>query len=397
LYKSVNGSFVPDSVNDRLLRDVGLVSAAEFTDLNGDGWPDLVLAIEWNEIRVFINDHGRFTATVFPGLSGVTSRWNGIATGDLDNDGRLDIVATSWGRNTDYSVGPDDPLYLYWGFFSGSGRPEFLLARRDPRLKGIAPVESFDRLAAAFPGLPRRIPGFTAYADATIDRVIGSRRAEAVLTATTLDNMAFLNRGDHFEARVLPPDAQFAPAFYAGVADFDGDGNEDVFLSQNFFATAVPTPRFDAGRSLLLRGDGTGGLQPVDGEQSGLMVYGEQRGAAYADYDGDGRVDLVVSENGAATKLFHNVGAKPGLRVRVAGPPGNPTGIGTQLRLRYGEAAGPVREIQAGSGYWSQNGGVQVLGRRGEPTGLWIRWPGGREQVVPLTVGQREITIRPPK
>jgi len=397
LYRSVNGSFVPDSVNDRLLGDVGLVSAAEFTDLNGDGWPDLVLAIEWNEIRVFINNHGRFTASVFPGLSGVTSRWNGIATGDLDNDGRLDIVATSWGRNTDYSAGPDDPLYLYWGFFSGSGRPEFLLARRDPRLKGIAPVESFDRLVAAFPALPRRIPGFTAYADATIDRVIGSRHAEAVLTATTLDNMAFLNRGDHFEARVLPPDAQFAPAFYAGVADFDGDGNEDVFLSQNFFATAVPTPRFDAGRSLLLRGDGAGGLQPVDGEHSGLIVYGEQRGAAYADYDGDGRLDLVVSENGAATKLFHNVGATPGLRVRVVGPPGNPTGIGTQLQLHYGDTAGPVREIQAGSGYWSQNGGVQVLGHTRKPTALWIRWPGGREQVLPLTVGQREITIRPQK
>jgi hypothetical protein len=383
---------VPDSVNDRLLRDVGLVSAAEFTDLNGDGWPDLVLAIEWNEIRVFINDHGRFTASVFPGLSGVTSRWNGIATGDLDSDGRLDIVATSWGRNTDHQARPDDPLYLYWGLFSG--RPDVLLAQRDPRINAVAPLESFDRLVAALPGLPQRVRGFTPYADATIDQVLGSRAAEAIrLTATTMDNMVFLNRGDHFEAHAMPPEAQLAPAFYAGIADFDGDGKEDVFLSQNFFATAIPTPRYDAGRSLLLAGDGQGGLQPVDGERSGLIVYGEQRGAAYADYDGDGRLDLAVSENGAATKLFHNIAAKPGLRVRVVGLAGNPTGIGTQLRLRYGQRAGPVREIQAGSGYWSQNGGVQVLGRAAEPTALWVRWPGGIEQVVPLTRGQREITL----
>jgi len=62
--------------------------------------------------------------------------------------------------------------------------------------------------------------------------------------------------------------------------------------------------------------------------------------------------------------------------------------------LRYGERNGPVREVQAGSGYWSQNGAIQVLGRDGTPTAIWIRWPGGREQVVPLAAGQRDITVR---
>ena len=104
-----------------------------------------------------------------------------------------------------------------------------------------------------------------------------------------------------------------------------------------------------------------------------------------------------MSENGALTRAFHNVGATPGLRVRLVGPPANPTGVGTQLRLRYGDAAGPVREVQAGSGYWSQNGAIQVLGRKGVPTALWIRWPGagGREQLVPLGAGQSEVTVHP--
>ena len=247
-------------------------------------------------------------------------------------------------------------------------------------------------------GLPQRVRGFTAFADATIDQVLGPRGASASrLRATTLDNMVFLNRGDHFEAHALPAEAELAPAFYAGVADFDGDGKEDVFLSQNFFATAIPTPRDDAGRSLLLLGDGRGGLQPIAGQRSGLIVYGEQRGAAYADYDRDGRLDLAVSENGAGTRLFRNLGARPGLRVRVVGNAGNPVGIGTQLRLQYGKNAGPVREIQAGSGYWSENGAIQVLGRAGEPTTLWVRWPGGRQQVVALAAAQREITVHQPQ
>jgi hypothetical protein len=211
-----------------------------------------------------------------------------------------------------------------------------------------------------------------------------------------LDHTLFLNRGDHFEVRPLPRQAQLAPAFYAGIADFDGDGKEDLFLSQNFFATDVATPRDDAGRSLLLLGDGAGGLEAVPGQRSGLIVYGEQRGAAYADYDGDGRLDLAVSQNGDSTRLFRNVSAHPGLRVHLIGPVGNPSAIGAQMRLRYADRSGPVREVQAGSGYWSENGAAQVLGRALEPTALWVRWPGGREQVVPLAGGQVEVTVRVP-
>ena len=211
----------------------------------------------------------------------------------------------------------------------------------------------------------------------------------------SLDHIVLLNRRDHFDSRPLPAEAQLAPAFYAGIADFDGDGKEDLFLTQNFFATDLATARHDAGRGLLLLGNGTGGFEPVSGQRSGILVYGEQRGAAYADFDGDGRLDLAVGENGAPTRLFHNIGATPGLRVRIVGPPANPSGIGTQLRLRFGNEAGPLREVQAGSGYWSQNGAAQVLGGADRATALWVRWPGGHEKVVPHRAGQREITIHP--
>jgi hypothetical protein len=393
LFLNDGGRLVLDVTNSRQLAGLGMVSAATFSDVDGNGWPDLVIALEWGPVRLFTNVNGRFTAAPSPGLSELSSRWNGVATGDVDGDGRLDIVATSWGRNSDYAATKERPLYIY--AFPASRGWDAMLAQRDPRLDRIAPLTPFPRVSQALPATALRLRTFAAYADAGIETVLGPASARASrLEATTFDHTVFLNRGDRFEARPLPAEAQLAPAFHAGVADFNGDGREDVFVTQNFFATEAETPRYDAGRSLLMSGGAGGALTPEDGQSSGLVVYGEQRGAAHADFDADGRLDLAVSQNAGLTRLFRNVGAKPGLRVRLVGPSGNPDGVGAQMRLVYGDGSGPLREVQAGSGYWSQNGAVQVLGRANEPTTLWVRWPGGREQRVPLSAGQSEVTVR---
>src|SRR6185436_14642405 len=126
------------------------------------------------------------------------------------------------------------------------------------------------------------------------------------LEITTLASMIFLNRGERFEARLLPREAQIAPAFGVNIADFDGDGAEDIFLSQNFFAMRLEDFRLDAGRGLWLRGDGAGHFRAVPGEESGVKIYGEQRGSAIGDFDEDGRIDLVVGQNGGPTRLYHN-------------------------------------------------------------------------------------------
>jgi hypothetical protein len=229
-----------------------------------------------------------------------------------------------------------------------------------------------------------------------VEDLLGARFPQArVLTAHWLETTVFLNRGDHFEARVLPVEAQMAPAFGICVGDGDGDGNEDLFLAQNFFDAQPETPRYDAGRGLWLKGDGRGSFQPVDGSVSGVRIYGEQRGAALVDFDEDGRLDLAVAQNGAPTKLYRNTAAQPGIRVRLQGPPGNPHGVGAAVALVFGERKGALREVHAGSGYWSQDSSTVVLGGSGKATGIWVRWPGGRTAEVALEDGHRpaQVTI----
>jgi enediyne biosynthesis protein E4 len=421
ILRGKGGKFVLDAENTRILEQVGLVSGAVMSDLDGDGFAELILACEWGPIRIFHNDHGRLSETNFPisflpsstinsqppvlrsafaeagsTLNQLTGWWNGVAVADLDGDGRMDIIAANWGLNTKYRASPEHPRKIYHGDFTESGTVQTIETYFDQGMDKEVPEREFDAMAAAMPFLRGVFKSHRAYGAASISDVLGEHLKDAKqVSANTFASMVFLNRGDHFEAMLLPTEAQLSPAFAVVVGDFDGDGAEDVFLSQNFFATETQTSRCDAGRGLLLQGDGKGALRPVAGQDSGIMVYGEQRGAAAADYDEDGRLDLVVTQNAASTKLFHNLRAKPGLRVRLAGPPGNPTAVGAAIRLQSNGRFGPAREIHAGSGYWSQDGAIQVMALLPEPMRLWIRWPGGQTNIFDVPSGAREVLASP--
>jgi hypothetical protein len=244
------------------------------------------------------------------------------------------------------------------------------------------------------PWLRARFPTHKAYAEASLATLLGDRMPKvSSLRADYLGSMLLLNRGSKFEVRLLPPEAQWSPVMGIAVGDLDGDGKEDLFLSQNYFAVRPEDGRMDAGRGLFLRGDGKGGFAAVPGPDSGIVVYGEQRGCALADYDGDGRVDLAITQNNDETRLFHNLHARAGLRVKLAGPPGNPDGIGAMVRLEFGGRLGPAREVQAGSGFWSQNSPVQVLGTPESPTSVQVRWPGGKETRSDVPAMAKSIVV----
>ncbi len=396
LYRQAKGKLVLDDANSSLLANVGLVSGAVWSDLNADGWPDLLLACEWGPIRVFQNQHGALKeVTRELGLDKFAGWWNGLNTGDFDGDGRLDVVASNWGQNSKYEYRRQKPLRIYYGDFNNDGGVAFLESLYEPAMGQYAPLRMLDAATRAMPYLAERFSTHQAWAEASIADALKDHDSQAAfLEANWLETTLFLNRGDHFEARPLPFEAQLSPAFAVCVADFDGDGREDLFLSQNFFAVDGDTSRYDAGRGLLLRGDGQGGFRAVPGQESGVKIYGEQRGAAVADYDGDGRVDLAVTQWQEETQLLHNCQAKPGLRVALQGPPGNPRGFGAILRLKFGEKLGPAREIHGGGGYWSQDSPTQILATPEPPTQLWVRWPGGLEKTYEVPVGAKEIRVK---
>lgn len=379
-----SGSFTLDDKNADLLTDIGMVTGAVFTDYDLDGDPDLLISRSWDSLVLLENIDGQFfDVSEEVGISNYKGWWNSVATGDFNNDGRPDFVAANWGLNSIYEENRNNPLKIFHGDFDRDNRYEIVEAYFNKDSGHYVPRRALNELIEPLPPVTRYIQTHRDFATATLEEIF---RTELVNIPSkeinTLQTMAFISSESGYLATPLPSEAQFAPAMGAVVADFDNDGNEDIYLSQNLFDVPILVPRQDAGRGLLILGDGTGRFESISGNQSGIKVYGQQKGVAVADFDKDGRTDLATSQNEGQTNLYINKTDKEGIYIRLIGPVENTNAIGSSIRLVYqsGEK-GPRREIQAGSGYMSQNGFNQVLGNGDHvPKYLEIIWFDGKKK-----------------
>jgi hypothetical protein len=307
LYRNVGGKFV--DVTDQLapgLRDIGMVTAAVWADVDGDKRPDLLVATEWGPIAYFHNTgKGLENLTAKAGLAGVTGWWSALTVADVNGDGRLDLVAGNVGLNTKYHATAAEPTVLFAGDFDGTGKDQLIEAQYEGGK--LYPLRGRSKLAYVFPWLPKKYPTYQAYSQATVEDIFGADHLAKVrqFAATELASGVFLQqKNGTFKFSPLPRIAQIAPINVIIARDLDGDGKLDLFVVGNNFGPEPSTGRFDGSLGVLLKGDGHGGFAPLLPAQSGLIVMGEVRSAVALTLPGAARPAIAVSRCDGPMLLF---------------------------------------------------------------------------------------------
>lgn len=386
LLENRNGRLV-DATVERApgLAACGLVTAALWSDIDSDGWSDLIVLAELEPIRIFANREGTLEVSESAGrdLARLHGFWNSIAAIDVENDGDLDYAVGNLGLNTKYKASHERPFRIYYHDFEGSGTCNIVEAKYEGET--LLPVRGRSCSSLAMPSLARKFPTFHDFGMASLETVYGPEKLEQAISkqATELASGILVNDGrGRFSFQQLPRMAQAAPTYGIGAADFDGDGNADLALAQNFYGPQVETGRYNGSIGLLLLGDGQGGFSPASAKQSGILIEDEARGLAVADLNADGWPDVLASRPNNDVMAFVNqpTGKRRSVAISLrSAQPGNPQAIGARLLATFADGSRRVHEIASGSGYLSQSEPAVFLGYQpgNPPVSLEVAWPDG--------------------
>jgi hypothetical protein len=180
-----------------------------------------------------------------------------------------------------------------------------------------------------------------------------------------------------------------------GIYDFDNDGLLDILIFHGGLIHLIPQEH------TLFRGMGNGKFADVS-RQAGpvLSERSTARGACFADYDNDGKVDAFVVNLGARGTLVHNVSTNTGhwLTIKLVGKKSNRDGIGARVEL-FAAGKRQTSERVAASGYLSQDDGRLHFGLGSSTTvdKLIVHWPSGREQTLEKLTVDHILTVEEPK
>jgi hypothetical protein len=394
------GTFhVADKSRAEGLESSGLVTSALWSDVDDDGWLDLLVTHEWGPVSVFRNKQGALSdATADAGTAHLSGWWNGITGRDIDGDGDIDYVITNFGLNTKYHASQDLPAEIYYDDFGKEG--EFRIVEACFEEGKHFPVRGKGCSTKAIPALAPDFPTFEKFALASLADIYTSEKLEQAhrVEASVLETGVLLNDGTgHFTFSPLPGLSQIAPAFGAVLTEVNGDGYPDAYLVQNFFGPQVETGRMDGGLSLLLKGGPGASFEPMWPEESGLIVPGDAMSLVAMDFNQDNLPDFVTGLNSGPMRAFTHTGQQGHTiaKVRLVGPKGNPHAYGARVTFQPAGGVIQTAEVYGGAGYLSQSGPVLFFGLSNKSTAeVNVHWPDGTAtNNIPMDAGRRSLVV----
>jgi hypothetical protein len=180
--------------------------------------------------------------------------------------------------------------------------------------------------------------------------------------------------------------------------DFDNDGSKDLFVSGAHVVDNVEyfePAKYKVPNCVFLN-TGDGSFRDVSGEVGpDFQTPRAHRGAAVADFNNDGRLDVVVAVLGEPAELWENTGSSRGswLVLRLHGVRSNKDAIGASVRIGTQH-----NHVTVNGGYVSSsNFGVHFgLNGAAKATGVEIRWPSGVKQVLVEVPANQVLQVTEP-
>ncbi len=189
-----------------------------------------------------------------------------------------------------------------------------------------------------------------------------------------------------------------------GFFDFDNDGWKDLLLVNGHVFPELEKLHIDIhfkDRAILYHNLGNGTFKDIS-EQAGpgILERHSSRGAAFADYDNDGAVEVLVNNQNEAPSLLKQAQQPPGhwIILQLTGTKSNRSAIGARVKVTTGRHI-QVAEVRSGGSYLSQND-LRLhfgLGAAMQVDKLEITWPSGTKQALGAQAADQVLKIAEPR
>lgn len=289
-------------VTPEALSSIGMVTSALWTDYDNDTWLDLIVVGEFMPISMVKNNSGEIGQSL-DALPRSNGWWNSITSGDFDRDGDIDYIAGNLGLNTRFKASTEEPLCIYAKDFDKNGRIDPVMCYYIDGKNYVA--HSRNDLIKQINAMRGRFRSYNDFAEVDFSQSFLKEEIDGaqVVKAEHFASSYIENLGNgEFKISELPLEAQFSPVYGIVTSDLNEDGNLDVILTGNFYASEVSVGRYDASVGLVLFGDGAGGFEVMRSKDSGFLVDGDSRGFVRLK---SGQRDLYLVANNSSKMTTH--------------------------------------------------------------------------------------------
>jgi len=233
------------------LKNLGVITDAQWMDVNGDEWPDLVLVGEWMSIKIFLNHKGLFSLVTPKGLENTSGLWNVLEVADIDGDGKEDLIAGNIGENNFFEEG----MKMLVSDFDSNGSIEQIICFK--REDGYEPILDKDELISQIPSLKKNMIYYVDYGRRSISDILTKESINGAihLGIDTRKTAVFLNKSSGFKTVKLPSEVQYSSVYAIQASDVNNDGVMDLFFGGNQYNVKPQFGRHDASNGLLILGN----------------------------------------------------------------------------------------------------------------------------------------------